>query len=338
MPGACEEELFVIVNPVVAAACAIVAGCLASAVAFAQRPPNEYPVKPIRLIVPFVAGGPMDVIGRLVGQKLQASWGQNVIIDNRAGAGGIIGTEVAAKAAPDGYTLLHTSSAHAMLPAFNKLPYDPVRDFAALTPATRTVGYVLAVHPSMPVRSVGELVALAKREPGKLNYGNSGHGGVLHVAMELFNSTAHIRMTTVQYKGIGQLVTDLAGGHIELAFLTPSNAVGMVQGGKTRAIGISGGKRWKQLPDVPTIGEAGLKGFEYYAWFGFWAPANTPADVLGRLHAEIVRAAAAPDVVQRFDEIGFETYTMKPEEFTRLVERDIEATKKIAARLGAAPQ
>ena len=322
----------------VVVACMLGAGIVVHGSALAQRPPNEYPTKPIRLIVPFVAGGPMDVIGRLVGQKLQATWGHNVVIDNRGGAGGIIGTEVAAKSPPDGYTLLHTSSAHAMLPAFNKLPYDPVKDFAALTTATRTVGYVLAVHPSLPVRSVKELVSLAKREPGKLNYGNSGHGGVLHVAMELFNGAAGIQMTTVQYKGIGQLVTDLAGGHIELAFLTPSNAVGMVQGNKTRAIGLSGGKRWKQLPDVPTIDEAGLKGFEYYAWFGFWAPANTPADIVGRLHAEIVKAATAADVVQRFDETGFETYTMKPEEFTRLVERDIAGTKKISARLGAAPK
>ena len=176
-------------------------GVLAAGVASAQqRAAPDYPNKPIRIIVPFVPGGPMDVIGRLVGQKIAAVWGQNFVIDNRAGAGGIIGTESVAKAPPDGYTVLHTSSSHSQLPAFNKLPYDPVRDFAPVTPATRTVGYVLGVHPSIPVKSVEELIALAKKNPGRLNYGNSGYGGVLFVAMEMFNAAADVRMTTVQDK------------------------------------------------------------------------------------------------------------------------------------------
>jgi tripartite-type tricarboxylate transporter receptor subunit TctC len=225
------------------AALLMISGLLMTGAAWSQQR-TDYPNKPIRFVVPFVAGGPMDVIGRLVGQKLLTSMGQNVIIDNRAGAGGIIGTEVAAKSPPDGYTLLHTSSAHAMLPAFNKLPYDPVRDFSAITPATRTVGYVLGVHPSIPANSVAELLALAKKHPGRLNYGNSGYGGVLHVGMELFNAAAGVKMTTVQYKGIGQLVTDLAGGHIDLALLTSSNAVGMAQAGKIKALAISGARRW----------------------------------------------------------------------------------------------
>lgn len=280
----------------------------------------------------------MDAIGRLVGQKLLASMGQNVIIDNRAGAGGIIGTETVAKAAPDGYTLLHTSSSHSQLPAFNKLPYDPVRDFAPITTATRTVGYVLSVHPSIPVTSVAELIALAKNNPGRLNYGNSGYGGVLHVGMEMFNAAANIKMTTVQYKGIGQLVTDLAGGHIDLAILTSSNAVGMAKAGKIKALAISGAKRWKQLPNVPTVDEAGVKGFEYYAWFGFWYPAATPVDIVNRMHGEIAKATAAPDVLARFDELGFEAYILSPAEFGKIVQRDIEVTKKLAARLGVTPQ
>ena len=299
-----------------------------------QRAASDYPNKPIRFVVPFVAGGPMDVIGRLVGQKLLAAWGQNVIIDNRAGAGGIIGTEAVARAAPDGYTVLHTSSSHSQLPGFNKLPYDPVRDFAPVTPATRTVGYVLGVHPSIPVNSVAELVALAKKSPGRLNYGNSGYGGVLHVGTEMFSSAAGIKMTTVQYKGIGQLVTDLAGGHIDLALLTSSNAVGMAKAGKIKALGISGAKRWKQLPDVPTIDEAGVKGFEYYAWFGFWYPAGTPVEYVNRFHGELTKAVAAPDVLARFDELGFEAYILKPDEFGKLVQRDIDVTRKLAAQLG----
>jgi len=315
-----------------------VAGLAAAGTAYAQKAAPDYPSRPIRIVVPFVAGGPMDVIGRLVGQKITAAWGQNFVIDNRAGAGGIIGTETVAKAPPDGYTVLHTSSSHSQLPAFNKLPYDPVRDFSPVTPATRTVGYVLGVHPSIPAGSVRQLIALAKKNPGRLNYGNSGYGGVLHVGMEMFNAAADIKMTTVQYKGIGQLVTDLAGGHIDLAFLTSSNAVSMAKTGKIKALAISGAKRWKQLPDVPTTDEAGVKGFEYYAWFGFWYPANTPAEYVNKLHGELARAVAAPDVLARFDEVGFEPYILKPEEFGKLVQRDIDVTRKLAASLGVKPQ
>lgn len=315
---------------------AALAGSLlvAGAVSAQPRAAADYPTRPIRVIVPFVAGGPMDVIGRLVGQKITAAWGQNFVIDNRAGASGIIGTEVAAKAPPDGYTLLHTSSSHSQLPAFNKLPYDPVRDFAPVTTATRVVGYVLGVHPSIPVSSVAELIALAKKNPGKLNYGNSGYGGVLHVGMEMFAAAASIKLNTVQYKGIGQLVTDLAGGHIDLAFLTSSNAVGMAKTGKIKALAISGAKRWKQLPEVPTTHEAGVKDFEYYAWFGFWYPAATPVEYINKLHGEMSKALAAPDVLARFDELGFEAYLLSPGDFGKLVQRDIDVTKKLAAQLG----
>ena len=311
---------------------------LASNTALAQKAAPDYPSKPIRFVVPFVPGGPMDIIGRLVGQKLLVSWGQNIIIDNRAGAGGIIGTEIAAKSAPDGYTLLHTSSAHTLLPAFNKLPYDPVRDFAAVSTATRIVGYVLAVHPSIPVNSMRELIALARKNPGQLNYGNSGYGGVLHVGMELFNAAAGIKMTTVQYKGIGQLVTDLAGGHIDLAFLSSSSAVGMAKSGKIKALAFSGAKRWKQLPDVPTVIEGGVKGYEYYAWFGFWYPAGTPVEYVNKFQGELAKAVAAPDVLARFDELGFEPQILTPAEFTKLVQSDIDKTRKLAVQLGVKPQ
>lgn len=318
--------------------CALIACAGITDAAFAQRAAADYPNRPIRVVVPVVAGGPLDVIGRLVAQKLLAAWGQNVYIDNRPGAGGILGSELVAKAPPDGYTMLHFSSAHALMPAFNKLPYDAVRDFAAITPAARTVSYVLGVHPSVPAHSVAELIALAKQKPAQLNYGNSGHGGVLHVAMELFNTSAGIRMTPVQYKGIGQLVTDLAGGHIELAFLTSSNALGMAQQGKIRPLGVSGSKRWKQMPNVPTIDEAGVKGYHFYSWFAFWFPAATPAELVSRMQAEIAKAAVAPDVVARFDELGFESYPLKSDEFTRVVQKEIEATMKLAATLGIKPQ
>ncbi len=313
-------------------------GVLASHAALAQKAAADYPSKPIRFVVPFVPGGPMDVIGRLVGQKLQMAWGQNIIIDNRAGAGGIIGTEIAAKSAPDGYTLLHTSSAHTLLPAFNKLPYDPVRDFVAVSTATRIVGYVLAVHPSIPVSSTRELIALAQKNPGRLNYGNSGYGGVLHVGTELFNAAAGIKMTTVQYKGIGQLVTDLAGGHIDLAFLSSSSAVGMAKSGKIKALAFSGAKRWKQMPEVPTVMEGGVKDYEYYAWFGFWYPAGIAGEYVNKFHGELTKAVAAPDVLARFDELGFESQILTPAEFTKLVQSDIDKTRKLALQLGVKPQ
>jgi len=318
---------------------AILSGLLLASAALAQqRAAPDYPNKPIRGIVPFVPGGPNDVIGRLVGQKMMAAWGHNLIIDNRAGAGGIIGTELVAKSPPDGYTVLISTSAHALLPAFNKLPYDPVRDFAAITTSSRVPGYVLGVHPSMPVRSVKELIALAKKNPGKLNYGSSGIGGVLHVATEMFNSAAGIKMTVVHYKGIGQLITDLVGGHIDLSFLTLSTAVGMVKSGQVKAIAISGKNRWKHLPDVPTVDEAGVKGFEYYAWFGFWFPAGTPTEIVSKFHDQVAKAVAAPDVVQRFDELGFEPFILKPDEFTNLVQKDIDAAKKLATQLGITAQ
>ncbi len=318
---------------------AILSGLLLASAALAQqRAAPDYPNKPIRGIVPFVPGGPNDVIGRLVGQKMMAAWGHNLIIDNRAGAGGIIGTELVAKSPPDGYTVLISTSAHALLPAFNKLPYDPVRDFAAITTSSRVPGYLLGVHPSMPVRSVKELIALAKKNPGKLNYGSSGLGGVLHVAQETFNAVAGIKMTVVHYKGIGQLITDLAGGHIDLAFLTLATAAGMAKSGKIRAIAISGKNRWKHLPDVPTVDEAGVKGFEYYAWFGFWFPAGTPTEIVSKFHDQVAKAVAAPDVVQRFDELGFEPFILKPDEFTNLVQKDIDAAKKLATQLGIAAQ
>ncbi|MEI8036656.1 MAG: tripartite tricarboxylate transporter substrate binding protein [Betaproteobacteria bacterium] len=299
-----------------------------------QRLVGDYPNKAVRLIVPFVAGGPMDVIGRLVGQKFFAETGQNFIIDNRAGASSIIGSDAVAKAAPDGYTMLHTSSAHAMLSSFNKLPYDPVRDFAAITPGARTVGYLLSVHPSLPVKSLADLLALAKKTPGGLNHGTSGYGGVLHVGMELFNAAAGIKMTAVQYKGVSQVVTDLAGGHIDLALLTSSNAVAITKTGKVRTLAITGSKRWGQMPDVPTVDEGGLKGFTYYAWYGFWFPAGTSPELVGRMHDVIAKADADPVVITRLEESGFEPYILSPADFTKIVQKEIESTKRIAQRLG----
>lgn len=298
---------------------------------------QTYPAKPVRVVIVFPPGGATDIVGRIAYQKVGEQLNQQFIIDNRPGAGGTIGASFVAKSPPDGYTVLHTSSAHALLPAFNKLPYDPVRDFTPITPAVRTIGYVLGVHPSVPARTVQDLIGLAKRNPGKLNYGNSGFGGVLHVATEMFNSAAGITMTTVQYKGIGNLVNDLAGGHIDLSFLTTSNALGMAKTGKVRAIGISGKNRWKQLPDVPTLQEAGLKDFEYYAWFAFWFPAGAPTDIVGKFHGELAKAAVAPEVMQRWDENGFEPFILKPDEFGKLVQSDIDATRKLAARLGVKP-
>ncbi len=314
----------------------MVAGSFAAGAARAA----EFPLKPIRIIVPFAAGGPVDVLGRAAAAQMSASFGQNVLLDNRPGASGIVGMELVAKAPADGYTMLLTSGNFTALPAFTRtLPYDPLRDFAPIGSIARIPGFLLAVHPSLPVRSVKELVALARAYPQKLNYGSSGTGGVQHLAMALFNLATGTRMTHVLYKGAPPLSIDLMSGQIETAFVVPAGALEFVRTGRMRAIGFSGGKRWARLPDVPTIDEASVPAFEYFTWYGFWYPAGVAPELIDRVHAEIGRTVASADVRKRFDDLGFEPFASeRPSEFARFVQADLAAMKKLASRIGAVPE
>jgi hypothetical protein len=313
------------------------ASALGQSAAHAQA---EFPNRPIRIVVPFAAGGPVDVLGRAAAQQMSATFGQNVLLDNRPGASGILGMEVVARAAPDGHVMLLTSGNFTALPAFTRtLPYDPVRDFAPISSIARIPGFLLAVHPSLPVRSVKDLVALARANPAKLNYGSSGTGGVQHLAMALFNLATDTKMTHVLYKGAPPLSIDLMSGQIETAFVVPAGALEFVRTGRMRAIGFSGKKRWNRLPEVPTIEEAGVKGYEYFTWYGFWYPAAVAADTIGRVHAEIAKTVSSPEVSRRFDDLGFEGFVSdKPADFARFVQDDLAAMKKLATQIGAVPE
>jgi len=235
---------------------------------------------------------------------------------------------------------LLTSGNFTALPAFTKtLPYDPIRDFTPVSMVARIPGFLLAVHPSVPASSVKELVALAKASPGKLNYGSSGTGGVQHLAMALFNLATDTKMTHVLYKGAPPLSIDLLSGQIETAFVVPAGAIEFVRTGRMRALGFSGQKRWDKLPDVPTIDEAGVKGFEYFTWYGLWYQAGVPTDYVNRVHAEIVKGVALPDVRRRFDDLGFEgSASARPADFAKFVQSDLAAMKKLASQIEFVPQ
>lgn len=304
-----------------------------------QQAQKDYPNHPIRVVVPYVAGGPMDFIGRLLGQKLAPVLGQNFIIDNRAGAGGAIGTDAVAKAPPDGYTMLNTSSSHASLAVVTKaLPYDPLKDFAPITQVASSVGFIIAARTDLPARTLQEFVADARANPGKYNYGSGGIGNVMHFAAEFFNSSAGTRITHVPYKGVGQAITDLVAGRIDVCF-GPANAIlPFVKSGKLKALAITAPKRWSELPDVPTADEAGVKGFVYVAWYGFWYPAGVPQEYITLMRNDIAKVLDDPEIKKAFADQGFITVGSTPAEFAKLIEGEIEANRKLAARIDLKPQ
>jgi tripartite-type tricarboxylate transporter receptor subunit TctC len=315
--------------------------CLIAPAAVAQPAAQpDYPSKPIRFIIPFAAGGPVDVLGRGLGQKFTAAMGQQALLDNRPGGNTIIALDLVAKSPPDGYVILLASGAFTTLASFNKsLPFDPLRDFTPVTMNARIPGFLLVTHPSLPARSVKDLIAIAKANPDKLNYGSSGHGGVQHLAMSLFALAAGTTMTHIVYKGAAPLSVDLVAGHVDTAFMVPAGVLEYVRAGRLRAIAFSGLQRWNKLPDVPTIDEAAIKGYEYYTWYGFWFPAGVPAPYVTKLHAETVKAVAAPDVRKRFDDLGFEGIASdKPADFAKFVQDDMAAMKKLASQIGFVPQ
>ena len=319
--------------------CAALLAC-APAASFGQRQAaKDYPAKPIRLVVPYVAGGPMDFIGQVLGQKIAPVIGQNLFIDNRGGAGGAIGTDMVAKSPPDGYTILLTSSSHVTLASLSKsLPYDPVKDFTPITLLMKSVGSMLVVHPSVPARTVKEFIALAKAHPRKLNYGSGGVGNVMQFAAEAFNLAAGTQLTHVPYKGVGQAIIDIIAGRIETCLCTPRSTVGHVRAGKLRALGIAATARWSELPDVPTMEEAGVRGYAYGPWYGLWFPAGAPGEYVARIRAETVKALEDPDTKRKFVEDGFVIVTSTPQEFGKTIVDDIEFHRRLVARMGITPQ
>ena len=298
-----------------------------------------YPNRPLRLVVPFPAGGPVELLGRAFTQRLAESMGQPFVFDNRPGASGTIGTEAVAKAPRDGYTLLITNCSHSSNAAYyRKLPYDTLADFAPITQLDVTSGNLLVVHSSVPARSVREFIALARARPGQLNYASAGIGSPQHVTGALFASMAGIVLTHVAYKGNAPALNDLIGGHVEVMFVSPSFGRPYVHNGRLRALGIAGPRRLPTMPDLPTFHEAGLTGYDYTCYHGMWFPAGVPAEVVRRMHAEIVKALAAPSVRKYLAEADYFPVGNSSEEFAAFLRNDIPRQAGIARTIGIQPQ
>jgi tripartite-type tricarboxylate transporter receptor subunit TctC len=296
---------------------------------------QSYPERPIRVIVSVPAGGTPDVLARAVTPAISELLGQQLVVDNRGGAGGRISAELVAQAAPDGYTLFLTSpGALTIVPHISKdVPYHTLKDFAPIS-LISTGPFLLIAHPSVPAKTVRDLIALARAEPGKLNYSSAGNGTANHLAMELFKSMAGVNFTHVPYKGAPQAVTDLLGGRINVTMNSIGPVLAHVKAGKLRALGVAGAKRSPQLPDVPTIIEAGVPGYESGSWLGLLAPAKTPPKIIARLHAVTVKAVSMPATRARLEDLGAEPVGSSPEEFARLIRREWESNAKIVKLAG----
>ena len=297
---------------------------------------QTYPNRPIRCIIPYVAGASPDVVARIIGPRLSERLGQAVVIDNRGGANSIIGTEVAARALPDGHTILLGATALATNPSLYKLSYDAAKSFSPIT-QTVAVHFLLVVHPSLSARTVAEFITLAKARPGQLTFGSAGTGGPGHLAGELLSSLSGIKLVHVSYKGGPQAQADLIGGQIQAQFDVIATALPHIKAGKTRALGVSSVKRSTILPDMPTIAET-LPGFNMVGWQGFLVPAGTPGEIVQRLHREIVAVFALPDVRQRMFELGYETVASSPQEFAQFMRADTAQFAKIISGAGIRPE
>ena len=291
---------------------------------------QDYPERPVRFIIPLAAGGSADIVGRLLAQKLGEKFGQQFVVDNRPGAAGIIGAEIVARAPRDGYTLLLAGSSFAIAPSlYRTLPYDPVKDFAAITMPATAPG-LLVVHPALPVRTVRDLIGLARAKPGQLNFGSPGNGTSPHFAGALFNMMAGIDMVHVPYKGAAMVMTDLIAGQIQVSFASMPSAIAQVKSGRLRGVAVTGAKRSAAMPELPTVAEAGLPGFESGAWQGVFAPAGTPAAIIGRLNREIVRVVHLPEVVTQLAKDGAEPVGNTPEEFSKWLPGELAKWARVA--------
>jgi tripartite-type tricarboxylate transporter receptor subunit TctC len=316
----------------------VIAGPLLVSDAFAQSAP-AYPGKPVRWVVAFAAGGPVDVLSRAVAEKLAQRWGQPVIIDNRSGAGGALGADLVAKAAPDGYTLMtgHVGTHAINATLYRKLSYDPVRDFTPIT-LIAYMPFVLLTHPAVPAKTAKELIALAKARPGQLNYASAGIGGPTHLIPELFKTMAGINVVHVSYKGNTAALTDLVAGQVQMMFSNLLTSIPFVRVGKLRAIGISTAKRSPQAPDLPAIAESGLPGFDVTAWYGVLAPAGLPGPLLARLNAEIAQTLALSEMRERFVPQGIDLTSSTPQHFAELIKSELPKWRKIVNDAGAVPE
>jgi tripartite-type tricarboxylate transporter receptor subunit TctC len=294
---------------------------------------SKFPQRPVRWVVPFPAGGSVDLVGRLIGQKLFDVWGQQLVIDNRPAAGGRLGTQIAAQAAPEGYTQLLTLNTNltADRSLFKSLPYDPDKAFVPIT-ITAGTSQLLVVNPALPAQNVKELIAMCRQKPGQLNYGSSGVGGSLHLAMELFKSMAGIEVTHVAYKGGPPAALDLVAGQINMMFFNTPAALTYVKSGRLRALGVSTAKRSPQLPDVPTIAEAGVPGYDASVWFGLAAPTGTAPAIIDKTYRDIARVLAMPDVRQALQGLGAEAIGSTPQEMARRTRAETQQWARVVTR------
>lgn len=311
--------------------CAIALGASAEAVAQAA----SYPSRAIRIIVPFAPGGPNDILGRIVGQKLNELWGQPAVIENRGGAGGTIGVGAGAKSPADGYTIVMGGSSNlAVAPAlYAKLSYDPLRDLTPIT-IVAVVPYVLAVNPHVPAKTVKALIAIARSKKGLLSYGSSGTGAMSHLAAELFKAASATEVVHVPYKGTSPAVTDMIAGQIDMMFADLAAVAPHEKTGKLRLLAVAGSKRSAAAPHLPTMAEAGVKDYAVDTWFGMVAPAGTPTDIVTKLNTAIVNALKASDVKQRFDQLGYEAVGNTPEQFGATIKTDIENFARVIKSAG----
>ena len=308
--------------------------CFIAVAALTRNAIAQYPAHPLRLIVPYAAGGNADIMGRLIAQTLTERMGQQVVVDNRVGANSIIGTELAAKAAPDGYTLLFVANQIATNVVFTaKLPYDTVRDFAPIS-LTSSTPLLLVANVAFPAMSVPELIALARAKAGRINYATSGNGSPANLAGALFNYMAGVDIVHVPYKGIAQATTDVIGGQIEIGFPSMTSSLPYARAGKLRALAMTAAQRSQIAPDIPTVAESGLPGYQAVIWNGVVAPAGTPRAIIDRVNREITTAMKSKDTTERYVALGGDPLTSTPEEFARHIRAEIEKWGKVARASG----
>jgi len=312
---------------------------MAAGVALAAGPglaqaPDVYPGKPIRFILPFPPGGGTDILGRLISERLAAALGQPVVIENRGGAGGNVGAEAAAKSAPDGHTIVLVAPSLAISPSlYSKLNYDPVKDFAPIS-LVATVPNVMITHPSVPAQTLAEFIALARTRPGGMNFGSGGSGTSNHLAGELFNIVAGVKLVHVPYKGVNLAMNDVLGGQVQLVVIGIPAAAPHIKAGRLRALAVVAPQRSPALPDVPTVAEAGLPNFEVITWYGVLAPAGTPRPIINRLNAELVRIMQVPELKERLAAMATDPVTSTPEEFADLIKQEISRWAKVVREAG----